>query len=169
MFFVKEGVSQTNCVNKFSTYLGYERRNYSVASTRYDTTIHYVEKAFELKASIFYASFLESEISWMLFGRGSILISQKIHIIPLLTEKQETRLGMYIPFALCIIYYSSYKGRTPSSIHYDGFRFGLGTSFNLSKKWGVYGEYYIHPSKLSSYKPYLQFGVSYSWHTKKQK
>lgn len=166
LFFVKEGVSQTNSVNKVSVQLGYECRNISVISTLYDTTINYKIRNVPISANIYYAKFFETSLTYIM--RSPLIIQQKVHITPFFSNKP-MRLGLYIPIGLQIPVKHYLLGhiKKEDKVLQHGFRFGLGASFNLNKKWGVYGEYYIHPSKHSLYKPYLQFGVSYSWHTKK--
>jgi len=154
-------------VEKFSLQCGFETRKCNTYIPEYDSTIAYKFKTLEVQYNIFYCKYFTANISLSLLFRHSginINIQQKFRILPYFIDTKNLRTDLYIPVGYSLFYFSKNKYKDddePRFVHH-GFRFGLGTSYNFSKKLGIFGEYYFHILAYE-YKPYLQLGILYSW------
>lgn len=132
----------------------YEDENGKLFSDKYNIYL--------LSLHLQYLDFIESGIYTSIrpyFNRYTY--QQKIQLLPLIIDKKKSRVNCYLNGTISFAYIPNEK-----SLFYRGFTFGIGSSINITKNWGAFGEYNLFSSFFSN-KPYLQFGISYNWDTTK--
>jgi len=113
---------------------------------------------YQLSFHIQYFNFLESGIYTSIYPYlHRYTYQQKLQLFPLFSERQKFRFNTYLSGNISYGYISNFN-----KIIFNGYTFGIGSSLNVIKNWGIFGEYNFYPF-YTNLKPYLQFGISYNW------
>lgn len=151
--------------DKFGTntiQIGYSYKNIEQIYVTQDTIIKnpFSINSYSFSFSKRYTKSLDYSFGYIYGPLHYIFLEQKIHIMPLLFNK-ESRIDFYIPFGFDFWFYKDYENRR--RIGLDAFHYGFGTSALLSKNIACVLEVKKMNSNKYNYKPYIEIGFSYNW------
>lgn len=174
-------VAQNSYINNRWTLQGsYAKREYSETYISSDTTVKPIinninEKIYTTQILYGYATYFETGLN---FGIATSIkqfsisnnnyltfeLKQKFQLLPLLS-KNKSRFDLYIPISIIENYYLN---PTLKKLEFSQWCYGIGSVIYLYKQLGLVFELTIKQHKYYTYNPYLQFGLSYIWHTKQK-